>query len=46
VKGQGLSIAYNIIVQKHGGKIFFETKAGEGTAFYIRLPLETTKSSD
>ena len=44
--GQGLAIAYNIIVQKHGGKIFFETKAGEGTAFYIRLPLETTKLSD
>ena len=37
--GQGLSIARNIIVKKHGGKIFFETKPGEGTAFYIRLPL-------
>ena len=42
--GQGLAIAYNIIVQKHGGKIFFETKAGEGTAFYIRLPLATEKT--
>ena len=38
--GQGLSIAQNIIAHKHGGKIFFETKIGEGTAFYIRLPLE------
>ena len=37
--GQGLTIAHNIIVQKHGGKIFFETKPGEGTAFYIRLQL-------
>ena len=37
--GQGLAIAQNIIVRKHGGKIFFETKPGEGTAFYIRLPL-------
>jgi len=38
--GQGLAIAQNIIVRKHGGKIFFETKPGEGTAFYIRLPLD------
>ena len=38
--GQGLSIARNIIVQKHGGKIYFETEVGTGTAFYIRLPRE------
>ena len=38
--GQGLTIAQNIIVQKHGGKIYFETNPGEGTAFYIRLPLK------
>ena len=38
--GQGLAITQNIIVQKHGGKIFFETNSGEGTAFYIRLPSE------
>jgi PAS domain S-box-containing protein len=39
--GQGLAIAQNIIVHKHGGKIYFETKPGEGTTFYIRLPLKT-----
>jgi PAS domain S-box-containing protein len=38
--GQGLAIAQNIIVHKHGGKIYFETTVGEGTSFYIRLPLE------
>ena len=38
--GQGLTIVQNIIVKKHGGKIFFETNSGEGTAFYIRLPSE------
>ncbi|MEN6374898.1 MAG: PAS domain S-box protein [Smithella sp.] len=38
--GQGLAIAQNIIVRKHGGKIYFKTKAEEGTSFYIRLPLE------
>ncbi len=38
--GQGLAIAQNIIVRKHGGKIYFKTKVGEGTSFYIRLPLD------
>ena len=38
--GQGLTIAQNIIVRKHGGKIYFETIIGEGTAFFIRLPLD------
>jgi PAS domain S-box-containing protein len=38
--GQGLAIAQNIIVRRHGGQIYFESKVGEGTAFYIRLPLE------
>ena len=37
--GQGLSIAYNVVVNKHGGTITFETAAGEGTTFIIRLPL-------
>lgn len=37
--GQGLAIAYNVIVQKHHGQIWFETEPGEGTTFFIRLPL-------
>ncbi|MFT7679139.1 MAG: PAS domain S-box-containing protein, partial [Planctomycetota bacterium] len=37
--GQGLSIAYNIIVQKHGGTIEVESEFGVGTRFIIRLPL-------
>ena len=40
--GQGLAIAQNIIVHKHGGTIYFDSTVGEGTAFYIRLPLERT----
>lgn len=38
--GQGLAIARNIIVRKHGGRIYFESKVGEGTTFHIRLPLK------
>ena len=37
--GQGLSIARNIIVKGHGGQLDFETEAGKGTTFYVRLPL-------
>lgn len=37
--GQGLAIAYNTIVNKHGGEITFDSKPGEGTTFIIRLPM-------
>ncbi|MBN1844703.1 MAG: response regulator [Sedimentisphaerales bacterium] len=37
--GQGLSICQSIIVDKHGGKIRFESAKGEGTTFVIWLPL-------
>lgn len=35
--GQGLSVAYQVIVEKHGGKIWFETELGVGTTFYFTL---------
>jgi len=38
--GQGLSIAHDVIVNKHHGTIRFETEPGEGTTFIITLPLE------
>jgi PAS domain S-box-containing protein len=38
--GQGLAIAYGVIVQKHGGTIQLESEPGSGTTFIIRLPLE------
>lgn len=38
--GQGLAIAYNVIVEKHGGTISFETEVGRGTTFIIRIPRE------
>ena len=36
--GQGLAIAYNVVVEKHGGTISFETELGRGTTFIIRSP--------
>ena len=37
--GQGLTIARDVVVNKHGGTIHFETEVGVGTTFIIRLPL-------
>ncbi len=42
--GQGLSISHDVIVNKHQGRIWFETKEGEGTTFKISLPLERESS--
>lgn len=41
--GQGLAIARNIIVDKHGGSLVFETRQGVGTTFIIRLPLQASE---
>lgn len=37
--GQGLSIAYKVIVNKHNGSLAFDTEFGKGTTFKITLPL-------
>ncbi|MEV6493173.1 ATP-binding protein, partial [Actinoplanes sp. NPDC051633] len=37
--GQGLSMAYSSIVQKHGGSIRVESSPGAGTTFTICLPV-------
>ena len=37
--GQGLTIAHSIVTEKHGGTIAFETEAGKGTTFIVRLPI-------
>lgn len=38
--GQGLSLAHNIIVERHLGRLYFESEAGVGTTFHVLLPLE------
>lgn len=37
--GQGLSIAHAIVVDKHGGMIYFESEVGRGTTFVVCLPI-------
>ena len=38
--GQGLAIARNVIVNKHGGTLSFESEPGQGTTFIIRIPID------
>lgn len=40
--GQGLSIGYDIIVNKHNGTLTCDSEAGAGTTFTLSLPLTTT----
>jgi two-component system, chemotaxis family, sensor kinase Cph1 len=44
--GQGLALAWTTIVKRHGGSLDFETEEGKGTAFIIRLPLNTASETE
>jgi signal transduction histidine kinase len=37
--GQGLALARAIVVDRHHGQLSFETRVGEGTTFFVRLPV-------
>jgi signal transduction histidine kinase len=43
--GQGLAISRSIITQ-HGGKLWFETELGQGTTFFVQLPVEANERRD
>jgi signal transduction histidine kinase len=42
--GQGLSIVYASIVNRHGGDVTFESQVGKGTTFILRLPFVDPKA--
>jgi signal transduction histidine kinase len=37
--GQGLALAHSVIVDRHQGRLSFDSKVGEGTTFHLWLPL-------
>jgi signal transduction histidine kinase len=39
--GYGLAISRSVVVDKHSGKIGFETETGKGTTFIIQLPIDS-----
>ena len=43
--GQGLAIARSV-VDRHKGTLTFETAAGNGTCFYVRLPIASSEAQE
>lgn len=43
--GLGLSISYQIVVEKHGGTLRCVSEPGQGTEFWIEIPLSMNKQS-
>lgn len=39
--GQGLSLAYQIVVEKHKGQLLVESKYGSGSIFTVKLPVQS-----
>jgi signal transduction histidine kinase len=45
-KGTGIGLAMTFqIIQLHGGEIWFESEAGIGSTFWIRLPLVNARTT-
>ena len=44
--GLGLSISHQIVVEKHGGELYCESKIDEGTTFYIKIPSTISSPRD
>jgi PAS domain S-box-containing protein len=44
--GQGLAIAYDIVVNRHSGQLLVDSKPTQGTCFTIRLPLTAPADVD
>jgi two-component system, NtrC family, sensor kinase len=44
--GQGLTIAYDVVVHKHGGSLTFKSIENEGTTFTIAIPLNAKTEID
>lgn len=38
--GQGLALAREVVVERHGGTVTFESEVGKGTAFKVRVPID------
>jgi signal transduction histidine kinase len=43
--GQGLFVAYAIIVEQHGGRVRCESEPGRGATFRIWLPLARARAA-
>ena len=45
--GSGLGLAIvKSIAERHGGKVWFESKLGRGSSFYLQIPLRQSRKGD
>lgn len=44
--GLGMSISYQIVTQKHGGKLEYSSTVGEGTQFVVEIPIQQASVED
>ncbi len=44
--GLGLSISYQIVVKKHGGRLSCESALGQGSEFFIEIPIYPNRRED
>lgn len=42
--GMGMSISFQIVTEKHQGQIWCESRLGQGTQFWIEIPIRQTAS--
>jgi PAS domain S-box-containing protein len=42
--GQGLAISRSVVVERHRGSLTFDTEIGQGTTFYVRIPIQGAHS--
>ncbi len=43
--GQGLALAHALVVERHGGRIGFQSEVGRGSCFHVVLPLAGSAAS-
>jgi|GEM_PF-3579353 len=44
--GLGLAISYQIVVDQHRGLLWCESNPGQGTEFFIQIPMTDVRNSD
>jgi len=44
--GLGLAISQRIVIEKHQGKLYYSSKPGQGTEFFIEIPVRQLKDKE